>query len=55
MPPPRARAAKQVLPPNAPADRTRDLPLAYTAFHAPSFVNAKSRSRPLTQTSRRPT
>ena len=34
--------AKQVLPPNPPADETRDLPLAYTTFHAPPFVNAKS-------------
>lgn len=41
MPPP--KAAKQVLPPNAAADATRVLPWAYTSFHAPSFVNAKSR------------
>ena len=34
--------AKQVLPPSPPADETRDLPLAYTTFHAPPFVNAKS-------------
>lgn len=33
---------KQVLPPNPPADPTRELPLAYTSFHPPPFLNAKS-------------
>ena len=36
------KAAKQVLPPNPPADETRTLPLAYTSFHPPPFVNAKN-------------
>ncbi|WFD33065.1 actin-like protein arp8 [Malassezia sp. CBS 17886] len=36
------KVPKQMLPPNAPRDDTRDLPLQFSAFHAPPLLNAKN-------------